>query len=596
MMIAVLFGLFQFSLVMKDQGNRYDTNDFISDSPWTEEDVWQAAVLEPGDAVPEGDYVVYIGSSSGDICNTVMQWCTYSKRNLVVCASVTEYEPDAERKPEAILIDGAQMNVSTDTALLEAWEQADVPLIFCSIPEASVIGKNPRLMRLFGIDEVIAEEVDIAGVRVFSGFLLGGETIYQASTPEEEKRMDLELTVPWYHVFGGTKSYIIGMFEETPEDTDMQPALLWRYGTVNNQIFVVCGDYLSDVSGMGYLEAMMTELLPYDIYPVVNAQTFSVVNFPGLSNENQDKIREIYSREQSTLYKDIIWPNLIAVMEESGFVPTCYLTPQFNYQDSGTEPSEEELVFYLKQMKEQNAEAGLSMKLYAGEEELAAKVQADSSFFGQVENHYVYSSLYTDERNLEELKELLPDSLFSGVRTITSEVSGEDMLLSYGSGNVTVQGITHDAFSYRYSDDLRLKGYETALGYSNVLLDLTDVAWPEEEADEWQKRSEVFSANICTYWKPFEDFERTTATESDHRVRNFLALDYNDERDGSCITVSIGNMADSAWFLLRTHGESVERVTGGDYVEVEQDAYLIHAWEEQIQIDLNTVEEHRYTE
>lgn len=596
MMIVILFGLFQIPLVMREWGNKYDSNDYIGASPWSQEDVWKADVKSAGTEVPEGRYVVYIGSSSGQVYHTVLQWCNYSRRNLLLCRSVFEYRQDKAHKPEAILIDGAQMGTDIDISVLQEWERGDVPMIFCTMPEASVFAGNTNLSQLFGIREVVADEVDLAGIRVFSRFLLGGEAVYQADSGEDEERMDLDLTVPWYDISDETESYIVGIPEETPEEAEGQPPLLWRYDNGDNYIFAVCGNYLSDPSGMGFLEAMMAEVTPYDIYPVVNAQMLSIVNFPGLSDENTDTLQEIYGRRQKNVYQDIVWPDLITIMGDSGFVPTCFLTPKFDYTVSGTEASEETLIFHLKQMKEQNAEAGLSMKMQDGKGTLADKAEVDSSFFASVENEYVYSAAYADYETLEELQELLQDPLFSGICTIVSDVPENGTLLSYGTNDITVLGITHDAAAYRYSDDLRLRGYETALGYSNVALDMTKVVWPEGRDNEYQVYREAFSANLEACWEPYQEFEKTTATESDHRVRNFLALDFTQERNENVISVTIENMEDSAFFILRTHGEGIMHMTGGYYTELEDDVYMIGAMNRQLEIYMDTAGEYGYTE
>ncbi len=594
MMMLVLFGLFQFSLVMKDQGNRFDVNDFNQDSKWQEGSGFTAKVLSPDDERPDGNYVVFIGKKTSEVYNTVEQWCTYSKRDLLAADSVTEYERNWQKNPEAILIDGENLNYEKELNSLKLLLQGRVPLIFCTIPGVDTVKRYPDLMTLLGIDAVTADSVDVVGWHIFPGFLLGGEKIYQVLTEEDEKRMDLELSIPWYHTFNGTKSYIIGEFEEQPKDTDIQPSLVWRYSTSSNQVFVVCGDFIKDLSGMGYLEAMMAELLEYDIYPVVNAQNFSIVNLPVFTDENAEQISKLYSRGMTALNRDLIWPNLVGVMENSDFVPTCFMTPQYEYQGK-VAPSEEELVFYLKQMKEQNAEAGISMRTIQ-DGILKTKVAEDSRFFQEAENDYQYSSIYASAKDLDAVKALFSDPLFSEVKTIVTDQGGDDPLFCYFDKNVTQQGVTHDIFDFKYSDDLRLKGYETALAYSNVLLDMTDVAWPEDEDDEWQKRSEVLSSNATTYWKPFAEFERTTATESDLRIRRFLALNYKDEREKDTIRVKLDNFDETAYFILRTHGEQIESMEGGVFTELEDEAYLIEAREPEFSIEMITPSDHEVVE
>ena len=50
---------------------------------------------------------------------------------------------------------------------------------------------------------------------------------------------------------------------------------------------------------------------------------------------------------------------------------------------------------------------------------------------------------------------------------------------------------------------------ETALGYSNITLDLYSVTYPEGDEDSWEKISKKIAANLGTYWKAYEAFDAT---------------------------------------------------------------------------------------
>jgi hypothetical protein len=129
-----------------------------------------------------------------------------------------------------------------------------------------------------------------------------------------------------------------------------------------------------------------------------------------------------------------------------------------------------------------------------------------------------------------------------------------------------------------------MKSLQTALGYSNIVLDMNHITWPEEEEDRWEILSEKFSSQINTYWKAFEMFDQTSASQCDGRIRNFLAMDYEDSREGDEIHVSIEDRNGNLWFILRTHGEKVVSVQGGDFKEIEADAYLIRASQDELTI------------
>lgn len=78
------------------------------------------------------------------------------------------------------------------------------------------------------------------------------------------------------------------------------------------------------------------------------------------------------------MVRDIMWPSLISITEQSGMKMTCFVEPQEDYLD-GIEPNGSNMEFYLKQMKEQEAEAGLSLQ-YKAADSLADKLERDAIF------------------------------------------------------------------------------------------------------------------------------------------------------------------------------------------------------------------------
>lgn len=106
--------------------------------------------------------------------------------------------------------------------------------------------------------------------------------------------------------------------------------------------------------------------------------------------------------------------------------------------------------------------------------------------------------------------------------------------------------------------------------------------------------SKKIAANLGTYWKAYEAFDATTLTESDVRIRRFLALDYKQQRAGNVITLSLEHREDAAWFLLRLHGEKVTEVAGGSFEEIEDGVYLILAEEDEVSVEVQTGETWQY--
>lgn len=68
--------------------------------------------------------------------------------------------------------------------------------------------------------------------------------------------------------------------------------------------------------------------------------------------------------------------------------------------------------------------------------------------------------------------------------------SGASEAVGYLNENVTLQPSTGSGIRHTFLDDFKVKCMETALGYSNITLDLYSVTYPEGDEDSWEKIQE----------------------------------------------------------------------------------------------------------
>ena len=426
-------------------------------------------------------------------------------------------------------------------------------------------------------------------MRLFKGFLLGGEVSYE--TPEEadeKERQDLALEVPWYQVGSGTKTYMMGLLPQSEMNGTIRneelPALIWRNGIAGGSVFAVVGDYMKDSTALGLLDGMVTEASEYYLYPVVNAQNLSMVNFPAFADENSETMAELYGQQVTGIGRDIMWPSLVSIVEKGKMKMTCFMQPQADYED-GAAPDNKDLVFYLKQMKEQNAEAGLSLQ-YKNAESLNNKLAQDAEFFRKSGSSYRYGAAFVEEQNLNTVQEELNTEMLKDVSTLVCEYTEVEPVVSYYTDEVTLQTVTSDGMNYHYSDDIRMRSIQSALGYTNVMLNMQDIFWPERDTDRWQIMQKHFSSNLLTYWKNFTVFDSTTLSESNTRVRTFLNLDFSQSRSEDEIILQTSQAG--SWFVLRTHGEEIADIEGGTQTKIEEGAYLICAEDTTVKIQVKT--------
>ena len=589
-MMFILLFLFQFSMVLRDRQNTYDVNSNYTVKQKDGENVWKNKQIDPA-TVDKTDrsYVLFVGDASSKMATTVGRWAVYSKWDMAQCRNLEEYQENDQTLPDMLILESEKYALDDNLKKLEKLEQKGVIIVFGCLEDPKNIEKNAELMDFLGIYKVVSEKTELTGVKLFEGLLLGGEVIYETPEAEEEKeRQDLQLEIPWYQVGSGTKTYMVGLLdqskqEKTVENEDL-PTIMWRNGIKRGSIFCVVGDYMKDSTALGLLDGMVAEASGYYIYPVVNAQNLSMINFPVFADENNKEMMELYSQSVTGMTRDIMWPSLVSIVEKGGLKMTCFMQPQADYTD-GVQPDSRNLVFYLKQMKEQNAEAGLSLE-YKNVVSLKDKLNEDADFIRTAGSSYKYSAAFAKERNLDIVTGLMNTELLKNVSTLVCEYTEKEPVVSYCTDSVTLQSVTSDGMNYSYSDDIRMRSIQSSLAYTNVMLNMQDIFWPQRKTDRWQIMQKHFSSNILTYWKNFTGFDSMTLSESNTRIRTFLNLDFSESRTENEITLETSEKG--SWFLLRTHGEEIAEIEGGTEKEIEDGTYLIQAQDTTVKIQIKT--------
>lgn len=593
-MMFVLLFMFQFSMVLRDRQNTYDVNSNLAPKQNDGKNVWKNEELDPASVgTTDRRYVLFVGDSSSDMAEAVSRWCTYAKWDISKCSSMEKFKENDKNLPGMLILESEKYALDDNLKKIEELEQKGVIIVFGCLEDPKNIEKNQELQDFLGIYKIVSKKTELTGAKLFEGLLLGGEVIYETPEDKDERdRQDLQLNVPWYQVGSGTKTYMVGLLDqskqkETVENEEL-PTLIWRNGIRNGSIFCVVGDYMKDSTALGLLDGMVAEASSYYIYPVVNAQNLSMINFPVFADENNEQMMELYSQSITGMARDIMWPSLISIVEKGGLKMSCFMQPQTNYED-GIEPTSKDLVFYLKQMKEQNAEAGLFLQ-YKNAESLRDKLNQDAEFFRKADSSYKYGAAYTEEKDLDTVKALMNTELMKNVSTLVCEYTEDEPVISYCTDSVTLQSVTSDGMNYTYSDDIRMRSIQSSLGYTNVMLNMQKIFWPERKKDRWQIMQKRFSSNLLTYWKNFTGFDSTTLSESNTRTRTFLNLDFSETRTDDEIILKTSESG--SWFILRTHGEEIEEIEGGTQKKLEDNVYLIQAQDTTVKIQVKTAGPH----
>lgn len=590
LMMLVLF-MFQFSGIIRKKYNNFDENKYAVSEKNDLNNNNVFTVLTDEDKVVKSisGYIVYIGDINTKTGNTVYEWCNYTKRNLLVYKTVSQYHRYNEKYPDAVLIDSDYVNIDSDIDTFSLLTDYGINLVFCTLPSYSAISENQRFEQLCGISPH-RESVNASGLKLYSGFLFGGEAWYTKENDPDGKFQNMKLTMPWYNTSNATKTYMSAVVESedgSKIDNEDQPAVIWRKSHDHAYVFCINGDYIKDISGMGILTAIMSESKDLDIYPVVDSQSVIVNNFPMFSFENDDAVEKYYLRNTSSLLENVIWPDISNLAESTGARFTFMAAPQINYSDNNL-VSVREMDYFFRLFSEISSEAGLTTTRDDATS-IDEKLTADAGIFSNYLSNYKFTSIIARKDELENVLSS-KNSLIDDVNTIVTDSQdyGGTKLFSYVNDNVINVECPVTSDKYTYSDDFRQRCFQTALAYTNIEFNMTGVCNPDDEKELWNEEIKSKSTALTSYMKNSKMFTKCSISQADKRIREFMAADYSYKQNSSYVSLDITGAQDMTRFIVRLRTGDVENVSGAVCTKVEKGVYLITAQSKHVEMTIKT--------
>lgn len=590
LMMLVLF-MFQFSGIIRKKYNNFDENKYaVSEkNDLNKNNVFTVLTDEDKVVKSISGYIVYIGDINTKTGNTVYEWCNYTKRNLLVYKTVSQYHRYNEKYPDAVLIDSDYVNIDSDIDTFSLLTDYGINLVFCTLPSYSAISENQRFEQLCGISPH-RESVNASGLKLYSGFLFGGEAWYTKENDPDGKFQNMKLTMPWYNTSNATKTYMSAVVESedgSKIDNEDQPAVIWRKSHDHAYVFCINGDYIKDISGIGILTAIMSESKDLDIYPVVDSQSVIVNNFPMFSFENDDAVEKYYFRNTSSLLENVIWPDISNLAESTGARFTFMAAPQINYSDNNL-VSVREMDYFFRLFSEISSEAGLTTTRDDATS-IDEKLTADAGIFSNYLSNYKFTSIIARKDELENVLSS-KNSLIDDVNTIVTDSQdyGGTKLFSYVNDNVINVECPVTSDKYTYSDDFRQRCFQTALAYTNIEFNMTGVCNPDDEKELWNEEIKSKSTALTSYMKNSKMFTKCSISQADKRIREFMAADYSYKQNSSYVSLDITGAQDTARFIVRLRTGDVENVSGAVCTKVEKGVYLITAQSKHVEMTIKT--------
>ena len=281
-----------------------------------------------------------------------------------------------------------------------------------------------------------------------------------------------------------------------------------------------------------------------------------------------------------------MWPDIITAYKKSSLGFSAMISPQFDYEDDKL-PGQETLIYYMKLLNEQSAEAGLS-GFCASDTEIEKKLREDDAFIKEALPNYRFTSFYAGDLSAGEISSALGNGILSDARTVVTDYDGDSEIIGYVSEHVTKQDALIDGLRYTYQEDFRNRCLETALGYSSVWVDASEIIYPGNDSLEtWRDISKSFIVDLGENWKDFYAFSGTTVSECDGRIRNFLTLDYEVKQEGNKIFLQSDNSEETVWYILRMNEDFAVSIEGGTMEAMGGGAFLIETENENVTLTLS---------
>ena len=198
-MNLVVLVLFLFSAVLKEYFNDYDVN-HAAETEWIDKtDQKMDAEGNPDtgwNSLPAKQQVLYIGTMDNNYYRVMKEWAGYRKKAFRVFESLEaadEIIQMQEEKKPYLLMDGqlVEQNPKEAAEKLSAYVEQGGVVIFYRLPSYQIIEGSTELQNLLGIQHLRGESVKLHEIRIYSGFLLGGETCYSFEGVEEPELIDM---------------------------------------------------------------------------------------------------------------------------------------------------------------------------------------------------------------------------------------------------------------------------------------------------------------------------------------------------------------------------------------------------------------------
>ncbi len=463
---------------------------------------------------------------------------------------------------------------------------------------------SSAISQMIGIDDLSPDYYTVESIYPSEDFMIGGGRAFAVSDPFESS-----LTVV---LSDDAKIYA------NAEGPDGVP-LVWKkeYG---NGVFVVDNIGMYDKAMRGFYAASYSLLSDVCVYPVINASTFYLDDFPSqIPSGNSEYIQRDYHTTIRDFYINIWWPDMMNFADEYGLKYTGLAIESYDNHVDGTADATPDTGTFLNfgnMLLRKGGELGyhgynhqplvLSNKDYKDhydyktwQSETAMKSAFDEliklcdTLFPDAE-----FSLYVPPSNLlsDEGREFLIKE-YPHIKTISGIYFDDiaDAELDFGCTqefSVDENGVVDQprvVYGFIMDDFLNMAAVsELNFHFINSHFTHPDDALDPERGAElgWGEMKRRFDVYLSWLYDSAPGLRNLTGTEASAAVQRFVAVSPKTEYTDNGVKITIGNFCDEAQFLVRFNEKLPDNVMGGELTHLTGGLYLLRAESDTVDITL----------
>ncbi len=395
---------------------------------------------------------------------------------------------------------------------------------------------------------------------------------------------------------------------------DQGVPLIWESKFGNGKILVINSDQYIEKSSRGLIGASYSLLQDVVIYPVINAATFHIDDFPAPIPEGIDEdVFSQFTRDIKSFYLNVWWPDMQAIKEKYHLVYSAFVIETYNFKIDPPfryDVNQEDIFQYFGGLVlRDGGEVGLhgynhiplclesdgknqtldypgwqsqkTMKLAAQE-----LLQFSSSMLsGQPFSAYVPPSNMLCEDARDWLPDVFPDlKVIASVYLPDSDIpayvqefeESEDGIIEYPR---LTSGYHPDNFMrWVQANELWLHYTAGHFVHPDDVLDSY-----RSKGNTWLEMRETLDEYLLWLYSAMPNARNLTASEGGMAVQRYARIVPSYICDEDQCTVKLDGFYDEAWLMMRTK-KTPDSIDSGSITKVIDDLYLIEADTDSFQI------------